>query len=219
MRERRLLTQQVSRALVHLQELSYNPTSRTIVVAFDAQLVVYLLQNREGQPQAALLTNAISLGVDVLTLSQPHNHAHILLAGCALGKLLYVNTQDGKVVTVNTQFRGDIRDILLLETAVVLDAEKEFFHKQLLLVIRGDLQLGLFDGYGRLIVNADTYEQIAIAQPVGRQIARGQVLKVESAGKKKLVTFLLHEDANPLAGKHENVAKLYRLQAELPDPM
>lgn len=59
------------------------------------------------------------------------------MAGCKAGLLKYIDISKGKMVSVNTDHDEFIGDILLIEKLRPLEAEEEFFHKNMNFVIVG----------------------------------------------------------------------------------
>ena len=78
----------------------------------------------------------------------PNNFKNILIAGCKNGQLKYIDTVKGKMVTIITDHKDLIGDMVCLEKLKINESDLEFFHKNLNFVLMGSRSLGLFSGYG-----------------------------------------------------------------------
>ena len=70
-------------------------------------------------------------------MSVPYNYKNILIIGSKNGVCKYIDLNKSKMITINTDHKDMIGDILLIEKLKLNESDYEFFHKNINFIFCG----------------------------------------------------------------------------------
>ena len=120
-------------------------------------------------------------------MSVPFNYKNILIIGSKNGVCKYIDLNKSKMITINTDHKDMIGDILLIEKLKLNESDYEFFHKNINFIFCGQNRLGLYNGYGNILSDALSANQEDFWTSSILPNRNMTILKVQRRGKTQFI--------------------------------
>ncbi|KAL4454440.1 hypothetical protein ABPG73_015248 [Tetrahymena malaccensis] len=100
------------------------------------------------------LERTFNLKTPIYCMSIPRSFKNIIIVGSKNGVLKYIDLNKSKMVTINTDHKDMIGDMILIEKLKLSEQDFDYFHKNINFVFIGTKKLGLYNGYGNILEEA-----------------------------------------------------------------